>query len=337
MPLTFNNRRRTLYFKAEPTEGQFVGTATLFVIGDAIVPSESIKPEFSIERTARTVDNPTGQEIASIHSRASGGLSFSNRLIAPSTKGSAGPLSDLLKTFLSETPVEGTSVTYKYDINSTTRLSIGWGVVREDGAFELQTAWAGASASKYSLKADGPGKAIMQDWTLLGKQAYDSSTPVVIDDNTPNTAIVFVDDVKHGFTFRNVTNRTGLFARNISKFELDFDLKAELGTDIGDPSTYDWAKAGFVVPKIKADPALELNGSYPDLANYINGVTSSSGFTVTNANADTFTLTLAHVQPSKLSDGSRDHTSTWEFEGECFRAQDGTTAAAADAVVMVFA
>ena len=57
MPLTFNNRRRTLYIAAESTEGTFVGKTTLFVIGDAVVPSESIKPEYNVERTERTVDN----------------------------------------------------------------------------------------------------------------------------------------------------------------------------------------------------------------------------------------------------------------------------------------
>ena len=337
MPLTFNNRRRTLYIAAESTEGTFVGKTTLFVIGDAVVPSESIKPEYNVERTERTVDNPTGQEIAAIHSRASGGLSFSTRLIGPATKGTAGPLSNMLKTFLSEVLVASTSATYAYNINSTTRLSIGWGIIREDGTYEMQTAWAGCGASKFTLKADGPGKAIMCDWTFLGKQAYDTNAPVVIDDNSPQTAIVYVDDVTHGFTFRNPSARSGIFARNISKFELDFDLKGELGTDIGDPSTYDWLKAGFIVPKLKLDPALELSGSYPDLANYIAGTTGASGFTVTNAAGDTFTLSLPHVQTSKLSDGSRDHTSTWEFEGECFRSQDGVTAAAADAVSMVFA
>lgn len=337
MPLTFNNRRRTLYIAAETAEGTFVGATTLFVLGDAVVPSESIKPEYNVERTERTIDNPTGQEIAAIHSRASGGLSFNTRLVAPPSKGVAGPLSNLLKTFLSETLVASTSATYAYNIDSTTRLSIGWGVVREDGTYEMQTAWSGAGASKCSLKADGPGKAFMLDWKISGKQAYATNSPVIVDDNSPQTAIIYVDDVKHGFTFRNLSNRSGLFARNISKFELDFDLKGELGTDIGDPSTYDWLKSGFIVPKLKADPALELSGSYPDLANYIAGTTEPSAFTVTNANGDTFTLSLPNVQPSKLSDGSRDHTSTWDFEGECFRSQDGATGAAADAISMVFA
>ena len=337
MPSTFNPKRRVLYILAETTEGTWAGNSTVFVVDDAVVPPESIKLSPDVEFTDREVESPTGENIASIAARRKMSLSFSSRLIAPPSKGAAGPLSPLFKTFLLETLVASTSASYSYDINSATRLSIGHGMLRENGALELQHGIAGAGVSKCTIKGDGPGKAVMVDWELTGKVPYASAAPVVIDDTTPQTAIIYVDDVKHGFTLNVPTTRTGIFARNISKFELDFDLKGELGVDIGDASTYDWLKSGFITPTLKLDPAMEPSGSFPDLANLCAGLVGASSLGLTNPNGDVWTLTIPNLQPKKLGDSSRDNTATWDFEGSCYRSQDGATATAADAVSMVFA
>lgn len=337
MPLTFNPKRKSFYLMAETLEGTLVTSTTLFVIGNATLPVESLKftPDVAFEE--RNPLSPTGQPLVSIANRAAGEFSFNTPFVSAATAGVAGPLSPLLRTFMAEVLVADTSSSYHFTPFSTIRLSAGYGTIREDGTVEVQVALSGCGVSKASLKADGPGKRLMVDWTIKGKQAYATAAPVVIDDSSPQTAIVYVDDLTDGFTFRNATVRSGMFSRNISKFELDFGLTGDLGVDIGDGSTYDWFKYGDCKPIIKLDPAMDTVANAPDLATLISGGHASAGFTVTNSAGRTLTVSIPNLQPTKLSEGSRDQSVTWEVEALCARSSNGVAAATPDAYSLVIA
>lgn len=339
MALGFHPGRRILYIYAESTEGTYQGSSTVFAVGNATIPVESLKFDPTIDFQDRRPDGPSGQDIQSVAGAQKATISFTSRLVQSNTAGTAGILSNLLKTCMKETIVALTSVTYTWDENSTTRLSVGWGMIRDDGTIEVQHAIAGAGLQKVVIRADDKGKPIMCDWTLLGKIAYESSVVVELDDASPQSAIVYVDDNAKGFTFKGLTARSGLLSRSISKFSLEISNKGDLGTDVGDASCYDWFHNGVCDVTFKADAAKTTVASAPDLANIIAGTQASAVVTVTNAAGAKFTLTLPNLQPKKLTEGNRDggNISTWDIEASAHRTQDGVTALASDAFSLAFA
>lgn len=338
MPLSFHPGRRTLYVAAESSEGTYIGSSTLFAVGKATLPTESLKFDPVVDFHDRRVDGPSAQSIRSIPGAQKATISFTSRLVGSNSAGGAGVLSDLLKTCMTETISAGTSVEYTWNENSTNRLSLGWGIIRDDGGIELEHAIAGAGLQKVVIHADDKGKPIMCDWTFLGKIAYETSIVVELDDATPNTSIIYVDDFAKGFTFKGLTVRSGILSRSISKFSLEISNKGELGADVSDASCYDWFHNGVCDVTLKADAAKTTAGAAPDIANLVSGAQASAAFTVSNAAGATFTLTLPNLQPKKLSEGSRDggNISTWDIEAEAHRTADGSTAQASDAFKLTF-
>lgn len=338
MPLSLNAHRRVLYIKAEgATPGTFVGKTTLYAVSNAVIPPDSIKYAPKVEFADRKPDGPSLQPLASVAGASSATVSFTSRLIGPSSKGTAGPLSDLFKSAaMSETLVASTSATFKEDPNSQVRLSIGVGTIQEDGLLEVEWAIAGAAPSKTDIKADGLGKPVMVDWSFLGKTAYDSGTLVAVDDATPNVGITFVDDDANGFKFMGLTLTSGLMAREVNNFTFSRGLPVELDTSISDLSAYGYCKYGQTDPTLKIDPSKVSVAAANDIANLIAGGSASAGFTLTNAAGKTFSMSFPKLQPVALSDDARGNVSTWGVEAHCRRTQTGAAVDASDAFTFIF-
>lgn len=339
MPLSIHSKRRILYIKTEgATPGTYVGSVTLFAIANATIPPDSIKgPTFTPSFTDRKPEGPSLQPLKSIAGAVQGKVAFSTRLIGPSSKGVAGPLSDLFKSAaMSETLVATTSATFKEDPNSQTRLSIGVGMIQEDGLLELEWALAGCAPSKLDIKAGKIGEVVMCDWEFTGKPAYATGTVIAIDDATPNVGITFVDDDAAGFKFMGLTVTSGLTSREINNFVWTRGLPVELDTSITDPSGYGYCKFGQTDPVLKIDPAKVPVATMNDVANFIAGATASAGFTLTNAGGKTFSMAFPVLQPTTLSDDARGAVSTWGVEAHCRRSETGAAVDASDAFTFIF-
>jgi len=339
MPSSLHAHRRILYVKTEgATPGTFVGKTTLFAVGNSVIPPDSIKYSPKVEFADRKPDGNSLQPLASVAGGASAQVSFSTRLIGPTAKGVAGPLSDLFKSAaMAETLVAATSATLKEDPNSQTRLSIGVGIVQEDGLVEVEWAIAGAAPSKTDIKGDGLGKPVMVDWDFLGKVAYEAGTLVAVDDASPDVGITFVDDDLLGFKFMGLTVTSGLMSRQVDKFVFSRGLPVELDKDTTDPTTFGFCKFGQTDPQIKIDPSKVPVATSNDVANMIAGGAASAGFTLTNAAGKTFSMAFPKLQPVSLSDDARGNVSTWGMEAHCRRTQTGASVDASDAFTFIFA
>ena len=336
MTKTYNQKRRILYVAPEATAGTYVPTATLFAVGNATLPADSIKYTPTVIMTDRDPDGPSLMQIAAVPGQSSAKIGFTTRFVTGATAGTAGPLDKILATVMQSTAVSGTSVTYKFNPNSLARLSVGFGIINEDGTSELEHAIAGAGPSKITIKADGIGKPLMVDWEFEGKPAYDTSW-VETDDATPNTAITYVDDNTTGFRYTGITVSSGLLARTVSKFEFDIGIKGQLGNDITDKSGYDYWKLESCNPVLKIDPTKVSAASAADITNMLNGKTASAGVTLTAPNNRTFSLSIPNLQITAASDDAVGPASTWGITASARRTQNGATADAADAFTIVLA
>lgn len=340
MSLSIHAKRRIFYVKTEGgTPGTYVSTVTLFAVGNATVPPENIKgPNFTVDFTERKVDGNSLQPLKAVAGAQIGKVSLTTRLIGPPTKGVAGPLSDMFKSAgLSEVLVATTSATFKEDPSSQTRLSIGVGMIQEDGLLEVEWALSGCAASKLDIKGDGIGKPVMCDWEFTGKPAYATGTLIAVDDATPNVGITFVDDDTQGFKFMKLSVTSGLTARQINNFVFSRGLPVDMDTDIADPSGHGWAKFGQTDPQVKLDPTKVPVATSNDVANLIAGATASAGFTLTNAAGATFAMAFPNLQPVALSDDARGNVSTWGITAHCRKSQTGVAVDASDAFTFIFA
>lgn len=338
MGMTIHPKRRHLYIGVESSNGTWLGQATVMAIGNATVPHEKLKFSPTVEFHERDLDGNSLQQPKAESGSASGKVSFTTRLIAPASKGVAGPLSPLFKALgLSETLVPATSATYVENPSSMTTLSVGVGLIREDGTVEVEYGLAGCRVSALTIKASGGGKIIECEWEVYGKLAYETAVLVAIDDITPNNGITYVDDSAQGFKFIGITARTGLFARDISTFEFSVGRSVELGVDIGDLSGYDYGHIGKTKPSIKLDPTKVTIATANDLATLRAGSTFVATLTATAPNGATFEFSAPNVQVMSLSDDARgEATSVWGIQAECRRAL-GSGVDASDAWQIVFA
>ena len=338
MPTTYNQKRRVLYVAAETTEGTYIGSTTLFAVGNATLPADSIKYTPTVSFTERDPDGPSLQQIAAVPGQSSAKIAFSTRFVTNTAAGVVGALDKLLQTALSSTVVATTSVTYKFNPNTTARLSIGFGIINESGTLELEHAIAGAGPTKITLKADGIGKPLMVDWEFEGKTAYDSAVVAEIDDATPNTGITYIDDNTLGFRYLGLTVSSGLLSRCISKFEFDLGIKGSLGNDISDKSGHDWFKIESCNPVLKIDPTKVAVTASAEITNMINGQMASASCTMTSTGGTrTFALTIPNLQPTAISDDSVGAVSTWGITASARRSQTGAAVDAPDAFSIVLA
>ena len=335
MSMTQHAKRRILYVKKETTAGTYVGSTTLFLVANATIPPESIKFD---PKPAITQRNPefgnSLQGTKSVIGAKEAGISFSSRYIGPSSKGVAGPLSDLFAAcFEKEVLVAGTSATSIADASSQTRLSIGVGSVQEDGLLEVEWAIAGA-AGDYEIKAGKIGDPVMVDWKFQGKIAYEAGTLVALDDATPNTAITYIDDDALGFVFMGLTATSGLLSREINNFSFSRGVKVEMETSTTDKAGRGYAKIAEDAPVLKIDPSKVAIATQNDLGLFLAGTTISCGLTLTNAAGATASFAFPNVQIEAMSDDARGAVSTWGITGSCKKNQ---TTATSDAYTRVFA
>lgn len=338
MNKTIHPKRRHLYFKEEAANGTWLTAATVMVVGNATVPHEKLKFSPTVEHHERDLDGASLQQPKAETGLASGKASFTTRMIAPAAKGVAGPLSPLFKALgLSETLVPGITATYVENPNSMTTLSVGVGMLLEDGSIEVEDGLAGCRVSSLTIKASGGGKIIECEWEVYGKLAYETAVLVAIDDATPNNGIIYVDDSAQGFKFIGITARAGLFARDISNFEFSVGRSVELGIDISDLSGYDYGHIGKTKPSIKLDPTKVTIATANDLATLRAGSTFAAALTATAPNGATFTFSAPNAQVMSLSDDARgEATSVWGIQAECRRSL-GSGVDASDAWQIVFA
>lgn len=337
MAKTYNHKRRILYVETETTAGTYAGSTSLFAVGNATLPADSIKFTPTVSFTERDPDSPSLQPIAAEPGQASAKIGFSSRFVGSSTAGTVGPLDKLLEPVLKAVISTGISVTYTFNPSSIARLSVGYGTVAEDGSLELEHAIAGAGPSKLTIKADGIGKSVMVDWEFEGKIAYETGVVVAIDDATPNTGITFIDDHTLGYRFIGLTVTSGLMSRTLSKFEFDLGIKGVLGNDVTDPSGHDYWHLESCNPVLKIDPAKVSVATANDVANMISGAKASAGFTATAPGGHTFSLAIPALQPTSMSDDSVGPVSTWGISASARRTQDGVTADSPNAFSIVLA
>lgn len=333
----FHHKRRALFFMAETTAGTYQTDASLYIAANGTVPFDSIKYAPNVAMVERNPDTPSLQPTASVPGQADGKISFSSRVVTGSALGVAGPLDSLLLACgMKSVVVASTSVTYVQDPNSATRLSIGVGIISEDGSVDLQYAISGAAGSKMVVKAEKPGAPIMIEWEFIGKIASAASAFISPDGTPP--AITYVDDNSNGFRFISATLTSGLLSRSISKLELDMGISAELGANIQDVSGYDYAHFSKQEPSLTIDPAKVTGATAPDISNMLTGGIASAGFTVTNAGGKKFSVSLPFLQPLSASDDSRGPVSTWGIKAAARRSQTSAVADATNsAVALVFA
>ena len=338
---TYHPRRKHFYHALESPAGTPTAAATLFTVGDEVIPVETIKLTPGTEFTERSVDGASLQNLLSVPGRTPMKLGFSSRLIAPTTKGVAGPLSNLFKaTNLLETLVAATSATYVETPDTISRLSCGFGLLAEDGSNEYQVELSGCGVSSFKIKADGLGKPVMIDWELLGKLAYISAAYVIIDDGTPNNGVTYADDVANGFRLISASLTTGLATRSISKFEFDLGRSVELGNawNIADPTGYDYAHLGKSKPMITIDPTVVSVAAANDLLNMVNGGNAAFSFTLAAPSGAAFTFNAPLLQPQSMSEEKfGDAIASWGIKALCARKQDGVTADSSNAFSFVFA
>lgn len=338
MGMTIHPKRRHLYLGVESANGTWLGVATVMVVGAATVPHEKLKFSPNVEFHERDLDGNSLQQPKAEPGLASGKASFTTRLIAPASPGTAGPLSPLFKALgLSETLAAGVSATYAENPSAMTTLSVGVGLIREDGTVEVEYGLAGCRVSSLTIKATGGGKIIECDWEVHGKLAYETAILVAADDASPNNGITYVDDSAQGFKFLGITARTGLFARDISNFEFSVGRSVELGIDIGDLSGYDYGHIGKTKPSIKLDPTKVTIATANDLATLRAGSTFAAAMTATAPNGAMFSFSAPNAQIISLSDDARgEATSVWGIQAECRRSL-GSGVDASDAWQIVFA
>ena len=326
---TFHPKRKHFYNALESTAGTPVAPATLFVVGDEVVPVESIKLTVGTEFVERLPDGDSLQYLLSIPGRSPCKLGFSSRLIAPTTKGTAGPLSNLLKASnLAEVLVGSTSATYTETADQLNRLSVGFGILAEDGSDELEVELAGAAVNSLKMKADGIGKPVMIDWELMAKLAYVSSAYVIQDNGTPNNGVTYANDNANGFRLISATLTSGLAARQISKFEFDLGRSVELGTNWNgtDATGFDYAHLGKSKPMITIDPTVVPVATANDLLNMINGGSAAFAFTLAAPSGALFNFSAPLLQPQSISDDKvGDAIASWGIKALCARSQAGTT------------
>lgn len=334
--LSIHARRRVLYIKKEPTPGTYVSSTTLFAVGNAVIPPESIKYAPERDMVERNLDGNSLQQPKGITGAQKAPISFTSLLIGPASKGVAGPLSDLfLASGESETMVAGTSATFAENPNSQTRLSVGVGMIREDGNLEVEYAIAGAGVD-YTIKGAKIGAPLMVDWKIMGKVAYESGSIVALDDNTPNTGITFVNDDAQGFKFMGLSVVSGLLSRQINNFEFARGASWELGTDTIDLAGYNTAKFVKSAPTVKIDPSKVAVATANDVQSFLQGAQASAGFTVTNAAGAKFSMAFPNLQITSLSDDARGAVSTWGITAACRRSLTGSATDASDAYTKVF-
>lgn len=334
----FNHKRRQVFWIEETPAGTYITDALLYVAGNGIVPSDSIKFSPNIAMVERTPESISGQSTAAVPGAADGKISFTSRCIT-GAKGVAGPLDKLfLAAGEKNIVVASTSCTYVQDWSSTTRLSMGVGIVSEDGTAFIEYAISGAAASKKSYKADKPGAPIMIDWEFVGKIANVSNAFLTADGTGAFPTITYIDDNAKGFRFIGATLTSGLLSRSISKLDLDMGISATLGTNIQDISGYDYAHFGPQNPTLTIDPAKVVGATAEDIKNMLAGGTASAGFTVTNSAGDKFSIAIPFLQQMSASDDNRDAVSTWGMKCACRRSQTSAVADAANsAISQVFA
>lgn len=336
MAQALHNKRRILYAKVETTPGTYVGDGTLFVAANAqLLQAKNIKFMPNVSNYARDPDGISLQPIAGVKGQGSGKVTFESVAFTSGAAGTAPAYSALLRAcFLKETISAGVSVTYAKDPNSTVTLSMGVGILQEDGSVEVQWAMAGVRGNVIH-KAGKIGEPIVFDWSFDGKLAVSAGVVLPSTDQAAMTTLTFADEVANVVKFWQFSGTpTGIFARQINNMTLDMGTGVELTTDTVDPSGYGYAILAKDSPTLKLDPSKVPRTIKNDVADHLSGTLFSSTVTLGSVAGKKLSYNLPNCQITGLGDATRGNVSTWDCSIDLVRTATGTTS---DAVSFVFA
>jgi hypothetical protein len=173
-------------------------------------------------------------------------VKFGHRVYTSGTAGTAPSFDPLLKgCFMTSAVVASTSVTYSKSRFTTVALSIGVGVLSEDGTVEYRIAMSGAKGT-FDWKA---GKLLDP---LIATYSFDGAYQAVTT-YTPISGITFADEMTYGTLFGPFAETpTGLFAFQADTFEFNRGVKVSMRTN-------DTASNGLGVAMLDADdPQIKL-------------------------------------------------------------------------------
>lgn len=335
MAQALHNKRRILYAMVESTPGTYVTDASLFVAANAqLTQAMNIKFAPTTSRFARQPDGISLQPIASVPGQGSGKVTFTSNLFYGTGAGVAPSYGLFLKgCACKETVVASTSVTYVKDPNSQTTLSMGCGILQEDGTVEIQWAICGARGNAV-IKAGKIGEPLQADWTFDGKFATNASVVRPLPVAAAMTTLTFPDEVAKIIKFWQFAGSpTGIFARQINNMTLDLGTGVELITDTVDSAGYAYAIISKDAPTLKVDPAKVPKSLVDDMSNYFAGTMFSSSVQLGSTAGNKLTITLPNCQLSGLGDSARGNVSTWDGSIDLFRTATATTS---DALTLAF-
>ena len=334
MAQILHNKRRILYAMLETTPGTYVGDTALFIAANAqLLQATDIKFSPTVQSVERAPDGISLQPIAAVKGAGAGKVTFGSRVYSSGAAGTAPSYSALLKgAYFSETVVASTSVTYVKSPNSQSFLSMGVGILQEDGTVEIQWAMSGVRGNVV-FKADKIGSPMLADWTFDGKLAVTGTTVSPSPVKSPMTSLTFADEVANIVKYWQFSSATGIFAQQVSKIDLDAGNAVELTTDTVDPSGYGYAVLTKDAPTLKVDPDKTPKTIYDHVSTMLAGTTFSSAVTLGATAGKRLTITLPNCQLSGLGDAARGVTSTWDGSIDLFRTATGT---ASDAVTLAF-
>jgi len=227
MALIFHAKRAIVYAAVEVTPGTAIADATLFAAANVLVQAHDVSMETKPELAARKPMGPSQQSIADVAGQVPAGLKFAHRTFGSGTAGTAPAYGLLLKAcWMSETVVASTSVTYSSSPVSTVSLTVGIGVLSEDGTTELRYVMSGVRGT-WSMKADKILAPMFLSYDLTG--AFQLSGGAT---TTPVGTLTYPTETATGIRFGIFAGTpTGLFAYQCDSFELDRGIKAIMATD----------------------------------------------------------------------------------------------------------
>jgi hypothetical protein len=312
--------RRNLFLLKETTPGTWMTTTSVFVAANATTPYRNIKVKAGNKEVERNIDGSTLLSSFSLFYGENVEITFDTD---DYTSGAAGTVVgttvgvgvDLLWQagfFGPATVVASTSVTRKQNSSALTKISAGVELISEDGTTSFRIGVAGAAVT--SIKEDFVvGAQGVIHWTLKGKVAYESATPVFGLLGTSPVAITTRDTVLGNLPqFKGLTFSVGSVSRMISKCSLDWGISAEEQTDITDATSIQRFILSGLKPTLTIDPETTPRATADDFAKFFAGTSESISFILGTGAGKVIAYTLGAAQRKTATLGERSSITTTE-------------------------
>ena len=286
--------RRLIYMAAQTDQWTPVATATLFTAANILCQCDS--PEFT-PTTAMVkrdkVAGPSLQPIAGIPGASTAKVKFSHPFFTAGTSGvaiTAPSWALAAKAASHDVVVNDTGATVGYtpadsvsirkNPNNVTYVTVGFGILTQDGTVEVRWAVSGAR-SNMTFKSGKPGEPFVLEHELEGALMYEavSGTYAIAPnpiDNTPASAIVFPDSGLTAVRFGLAQSASGIFTRQFSAISLDAGNKLEVTPDVVGPAFAGYAVVVSEAPTLTVDPMIVAPGTANDVSTLAAGTVQAS-------------------------------------------------------------